>query len=377
MSDSGKVQQIVEQVVSEVFQNRLAELRTEVAKRVVEELGSLEGDAPSGNNSGNATALLNSAVLAVEASTTQTGILGALVEGAAGFSGRVALFVLRGNSAVGWQARGFPDDGFVKRLNCDPTVGLAARAIQDRMPVSAAATEFSSELVKEAGNPADGNGIVFPLVVREKVPALLYADRGAQLSGVLDSSALEMLVRSAGIWLEVVSARRAGAGGAAERIPEPPPEKAMEKPVEAPPPPPPEPVVAAPQPVAAPVSAPAPAPIQQSAPPAPQPETPAPPPAAAPVADNPQDVEVHKKAKRFAKLLVDEIRLYNQAKVAEGRQKHDLYDRLKEDIEKSRMTYDKRYGKTVAASANYFHMELIRVLADSDVSLLGGNFPQS
>ena len=82
------------------------------------------------------------------------------------------------------------------------------------------------------------------------------------------------------------------------------------------------------------------------------------------------------KAKRFAKLLVDEIRLYNQAKVAEGRQKHDLYDRLKEDIEKSRITYDKRYGKTVAASADYFTNELIRVLADSDVTLLGANFPQ-
>src|SRR5258708_21205499 len=127
MGDPGKGQQIVEQIVSEVFQNRLAELRTEVAKRVAEELGTLEAGEPSGNNSGNATALLNSAVLSVEASTTQTGILSALLEGAAGFSGRVALFVLRGNSAVGWQARGFPDDSFIKRLNCDPTTGLAAR----------------------------------------------------------------------------------------------------------------------------------------------------------------------------------------------------------------------------------------------------------
>jgi hypothetical protein len=372
MSDPSKVQEIVEQIVSEVFQNRLAELRTEVAKRVVEQLGTPEAGEASGNNSGNATALLNSAVLSVQNSTTQTGILSALLEGAAGFSGRVALFVLRGNQAIGWQGRGFADDSFIKRLNFDPTTGLAGRAMQDRMPVSAAATEFSPEMVREAGNPADGNGIVLPLVVREKVPALLYADRGPQLSGQLDSSALELLVRSAGVWLEVVSARRAGAGGAAERIPDAPPERVVEKPVEAAPPP--APPVVAREPVVEAVRTPAAAPAPEPPPPPPQA---APAPAAAPVAATPQDEEVHKKAKRFAKLLVDEIRLYNQAKVAEGRQKHDLYDRLKEDIEKSRMTYDKRYGKTAAASANYFNLELIRVLADSDVTLLGGNFSQS
>jgi len=90
----------------------------------------------------------------------------------------------------------------------------------------------------------------------------------------------------------------------------------------------------------------------------------------------PGDEEVHKKAKRFAKLLVDEIRLYNQAKVTEGRQKRDLYDRLKEDIEKSRATYDKRYGNTPAAAADYFNQELIRILADNDAALLGGGFSQ-
>ena len=72
---------------------------------------------------------------------------------------------------------------------------------------------------------------------------------------------------------------------------------------------------------------------------------------------------------------MDEIRLYNQAKVAEGRQKHDLYERLKEDIEKSRITYDKRYGKTAAASANYFDQELVRILAENNAALLGENFP--
>jgi hypothetical protein len=101
------------------------------------------------------------------------------------------------------------------------------------------------------------------------------------------------------------------------------------------------------------------------------------PPAAATAGDvviAPGDEEVHKKAKRFAKLLVDEIKLYNKEKVAQGREKRDLYDRLKEDIDKSRATYEKRYGSTPAASAEYFMKEVVRILADNDVSLMGESF---
>ncbi len=89
---------------------------------------------------------------------------------------------------------------------------------------------------------------------------------------------------------------------------------------------------------------------------------------------SPEDAETHRKAQRFARLLVDEIKLYNQAKVAAGRRNKDLYDRLKEDIEKSRSTYGKRYGATVALSGDYFQKEVIRNLAEEDASLLGSNF---
>jgi hypothetical protein len=89
-----------------------------------------------------------------------------------------------------------------------------------------------------------------------------------------------------------------------------------------------------------------------------------------------EDADVHRKAQRFARLLVDEIKLYNQAKLMEGRKNKDLYDRLKEDIDKSRSTYQKRYGSTVAGPADYFAQELIRSLAEDDVSLLGSNFPR-
>jgi hypothetical protein len=87
-----------------------------------------------------------------------------------------------------------------------------------------------------------------------------------------------------------------------------------------------------------------------------------------------EDAEVHRKAQRFARLLVDEIKLYNQAKVSEGRKNRDLYDRLKEDIDKSFATYQKRYGNTAASGAGYFNSELVRSLAEDDISVLGANF---
>lgn len=90
----------------------------------------------------------------------------------------------------------------------------------------------------------------------------------------------------------------------------------------------------------------------------------------------PEQEETHKKAKRFARLLVEEIKLYNPAKVAQGRAARDLYGLLKDNIEKSRASYDKRYGATVAATADYFTQELIRILADGDASLLGSSFPR-
>ena len=60
--------------------------------------------------------------------------------------------------------------------------------------------------------------------------------------------------------------------------------------------------------------------------------------------------------------------------MAEGRAAHDLYDRLKDDIDKSRASYQKRYGSTAAGSADYFTKELVRILADNDASVLGANF---
>ena len=87
------------------------------------------------------------------------------------------------------------------------------------------------------------------------------------------------------------------------------------------------------------------------------------------------DQKMHKDARRFAKLLVSEIELYNKAKVAEGRKNRDLYKRLKTDIDRSRQTFEKRFGKALSRQVDYFHDELVKTLAENDPTVLGSDYP--
>jgi hypothetical protein len=83
------------------------------------------------------------------------------------------------------------------------------------------------------------------------------------------------------------------------------------------------------------------------------------------------DMKKHDEARRFARLLVSEIKLYNESKVDEGRKNRDLYERMKEDIDRSRQMYEERIPEDVRRQSNYFYEELVRILADGDADMLG------
>jgi hypothetical protein len=88
-----------------------------------------------------------------------------------------------------------------------------------------------------------------------------------------------------------------------------------------------------------------------------------------------EERRLHNDARRFARLLVSEIKLYNEPKVKEGRSRSDIYDRLREDIDRSRQMYDKRVAPPVAARHDYFHQELVNTLAEGDAAKLGESYP--
>ena len=167
-----------------------------------------------------------------------------------------------------------------------------------------------------------------------------------------------------------------------EAPPEPPPGRGdltmafdqIKSTFSAPPQPPPVPPVHAPAPPpSAPVAAPAPAAALEG--PASPASPVAPPPGFVPRArslrggDDPQ--RAIDDARRIARLLVSEIKLYNERKVAEGRAAGDLYVRLKDDIDRSRQVYAERTPEHVRATVDFFHEELVRILAEGKPEALG------
>ncbi|HVS01025.1 MAG TPA: hypothetical protein VMW27_30690, partial [Thermoanaerobaculia bacterium] len=73
---------------------------------------------------------------------------------------------------------------------------------------------------------------------------------------------------------------------------------------------------------------------------------------------SPNDEALHEEARRLARLLVSEIKLYNEEQVEEGRRNRDVYERLKEDIDRSRQMYEERVEPRILKSTDYFYQEL-------------------
>ena len=78
-------------------------------------------------------------------------------------------------------------------------------------------------------------------------------------------------------------------------------------------------------------------------------------------------------ARRYARLLVSEIKLYNEPAVRVGRQNRDLLARLAPEIDRARKLYEQRIAPSVAARSRLFQQELVQTLADGDATLLGGS----
>lgn len=86
---------------------------------------------------------------------------------------------------------------------------------------------------------------------------------------------------------------------------------------------------------------------------------------------SPNEEALHEEARRLARLLVSEIKLYNEEQVEEGRRRRDVYERLREDIDRSRQMYEERVEPRILKTTDYFYQELVRILAAGDAKALG------
>jgi hypothetical protein len=75
-------------------------------------------------------------------------------------------------------------------------------------------------------------------------------------------------------------------------------------------------------------------------------------------------------ARRYARLLISEIKLYHPDAVEAGQRERDLAVRLGGEIARARSLYGARVPARVLHAADYFRDELVRTLAGGDASLL-------
>jgi hypothetical protein len=365
-------------------------------------------------------AIVKSAIFEVNEQKSQAEILKTLVNRSASFAPRVAFFVVKGGQATGWRGRGFEGtvgdqaiQGISISLDSDTIIGSAAKSLQTW---SGGAGSHADDhlLLNRLGEEPAQRIVTIPLTVRGKAVAVLYADSAGLDSESINLEALETLVRVSGMAVELLSVSHAPKRVVEEpRAPAPAevsytPTSEYEEPgsvsegsfsgAE---------TVETPYVQAEPVAEQAAssddymaeiAERETTAPPADESSLlsepgsygePAQEPPVSPLGRRRygQDVELpvdvandeerrlHNDARRFARLLISEIKLYNEQKVVEGRSEHDLYDRLREYIDRSREMYDKRVKAEVAARYDYFHGELVNTLAEGDASKLGSNYP--
>jgi hypothetical protein len=342
----------------------------------------------------------------IDQQQTQSEILNSLLMHISSWVGRAVLFVVKGNLASGWAALGLGNDWNTERvrsirldldkqniLNEVTRSGELSHGTADKYP-------DNGEVYLAIGNRFPKSVVACPIKVRGKIAGILYADIDEDLSEKPDLPELLFLAtRSAGLAIDLLPLKPKTAPVVMKEAPPAIPQVKVSPPP--PPPPLPEAEVVKPQPVvpvepvavmaepvevAEPVAAAAeeePETVAQAvAEVEPEPEIVQPEPdeaegtvimpaIAPPAVLSDEDQKLHADAKRFARLLVSEIKLYNEAQVAAGREHRDLYDRLREDIERSRQMYQNRVPNHIHTSTNYFYEELVKTLANGDPTLLG------
>jgi len=323
-------------------------------------------------------------------------VLEVLTDTAEQLGARGAVFDVRGKAAWGSSARGF-GPGLTEKIFRGLVVPLSHDNPFRTCYETGGHVDASVELLKKNRNVLDKLRpspdvpiVLLPIRSAGSVSAIFYADAGGArkelpvdafkiLTEFAGAQLDRLMAFSGGVPAEAVRAEAEAAAAVAEEAAREVQVEAVEvEPVEA--------AVSGGEVSAVPVLG-ATIPVREAVPPPPPAGQPAvvpeavvaPPPAPAVGFDMSQlsetDQKVHRDAKRFAKLLISEIELYNKAKVTEGRKSGDLYKRLKSDIDRSRQTYEKRFGKTVTKQYDYFHEELVRTLAGNESSLLGSEYP--
>jgi hypothetical protein len=311
---ASSLRQILDERISQLLQEAEDVLDVRAARQAGEARGRARREAAE---------QLNQAVRRMRQAADAEELGAALLDAASAFAGGVALFSLEGAVARGERIRGGPEAAAVGFRLVEIPLAEApalAAAIESRDPVVTAATpaEISAFLARCLNHPADARAWIFPVAERESVAALVYA------WGEVEAPPIELLTQvAAAVWSIRPSA--------------------------------PEGLVSI-------------APAEQTA----AAETASP---SAWERLSPEEQRLHRRAQRFARVQVAEMRLFRAADVQTGRARRDLYGALREPIDGAREAFRKTYFDPCASMVDYLHLEVLRTLANDDPELLGENYP--
>lgn len=304
---------------------------------------------------------------ALDAGKAQSEVLQELLRQLGDWAGARAIVVFRDGQAAGWAGAGFAGGDPVRTWRGAVNESPVLAKVSEGIPVLI--TVDGDALLSEWIGGGSGKLLAVPMLLRGKVVGTLLAVEGEE---GLDTVVVQQLTFLVGLLLETLAVR-AGMPSA---------------------------TIAEPLDLSTPVAIPVPEPEEQAEavfggpaeeyveveqatiPPEEMPEAvdagatvhlkmPVTPVAPPPPVRTPEEQKRHDEAKRFARLLVSEIRLYNEQAVQEGKRTKDIYRRLKEDVDRSREMYDQRVPPDIRSQSNYFQEELVRLLADGDPEALG------
>src|SRR5438093_9199381 len=275
--------------------------------------------APRAEPPGSVAGIAPEAVRRLDSAGSQIEALTLFLEECRRHASRSALLVERRGRLEMWKSSGFGAGRGPKTRQAvvgdDPLLDRVREGVPQRLTAGNAVSAALG-----AGDAVEA--MLVPFVVREKVSGALYADAVGDRER-LDADAVAILTWIAGLVVDRLARRKLVPSPALREVEVAPPAPAPGD--EAPP------SFASTPPQDRPA---APLPRDEGIPP--------PPPAAAPAAVEdgerplggplaPQGEEERRDdARRFARLLASEIKLYNEREVSEGRSRGDLYERLKD-----------------------------------------------
>lgn len=283
---------------------------------------------------------LDEQISALARASSPSEIFRSLLEGTRHGAPRAAIFLVRPGGLKGWGSRGYPPPSAnrLRGLSLKKDESWLGRVLED--PAIEIFSRDGGKEIPGLGQPPSAESLALPVRVASKTVALLVAERGAADTPCF-RGVLRLLVTVSRLKLELdLTWRKLRGKPAAPSTVEKSPPLPPDLPLDGHPPEIPDPSLKESSLI----------PHRESA-------------------ESPDDRR-RREARRFARLVATDIRLYNEEAVMLGRQNRDLSQRLGDQLDRGRDTFSRRFADLGDEGLGLLRDAYIQVLAAGDPDLI-------